>query len=122
MCSNKGNAFGTDCHFGRRSTCLCEHHHLVGSTRLAEGIMVGDIVIVEEGDMRRNQWGLGKKEGLIVGSGGVTREATVKVGERDKRSAIIQRPAQKLYPLEPANRNHFIRKNQASHSTCQGVQ
>ena len=69
---------------------------------------MGDVVIVHEDNVRRNFWRLGRVERLIMGSGGVVRGAAVKVGERNKPSTVIERPVQKLYPLEthePTPRN-----------------
>ena len=37
---------------------------------------------------------------IIAGKDGITRGAKVRLGERNKRSAVIERPLQKLYPLE----------------------
>ena len=33
-------------------------------------------------------------------NGGIVRGAAAKIGERDKASTVIERPIQKLYPLE----------------------
>lgn len=57
-------------------------------------------MIVQEDNVRRNLWRLGRIERLITGSGGIVRGAAVKIGERGKASTVIERPIQKLYPLE----------------------
>ena len=61
----------------------------------AEAIKVGNVVIVHEDNVRRNR--LDKIERLTLGSGGIVLGAAVKVGERDKKSTVIQRPVQKRH-------------------------
>ena len=56
---------------------------------------VGDVVLVEEANTKRNEWKLGRVEKTIKGKDGVIRGAEVKT-----RSGRIARPVQKLYPLE----------------------
>ena len=46
------------------------------------------------------KWRLGRVRTIISGKDGVTRGAKVRLGERNKRSAVIERPLQKLNPLE----------------------
>ena len=79
---------------------LREHHRLVSRKQNAETINIGDVVIVHEENVRRNLWRLGRVEKLIPGRGGVTRGAVVRLGERDKKSTVVERPVGKLYPLE----------------------
>lgn len=55
-------------------------------------------MIVQEDNVRRNLWRLGRIERLITGSSGIVGGAAVKIGERDKASTVIERPIQKLYP------------------------
>ena len=68
--------------------------------QLASTIKVGDVVIVNEDNERRNFWRLGRVERLITGSSGVVRGFAVKIGERNKPGTVIKRPVQNLYPLE----------------------
>ena len=79
---------------------LGEHHRLVASKQKTQPVRVGDVVVVHEDNVRRNQWRLGKIESLIIGRGGVVRGAVVKLGERNRKSSMIERPIGKLYPLE----------------------
>ena len=80
---------------------LPEQHRLEArKQQQASTIKVGDVVIVHEDNVRRSFWRLGRVERLITGSAGVVRGVAVKVGERSKPSTVIERPVQKLYPLE----------------------
>ena len=79
---------------------LREHHRLEARKQQTTAIKVDDVVVVEEDNVQRTFWRLGRIERLITGSGGIVRGAAVKIGERNKASTVIERPIQELYPLE----------------------
>ncbi|XP_048048490.1 uncharacterized protein LOC125269604 isoform X1 [Megalobrama amblycephala] len=70
-------------------------------------IQIGDIVIVKDDDLLRNQWRLGRVEGVIVSSDGLVRKAKIYLGtsnldmkgKRINKPSIIERPIQKLVLL-----------------------
>lgn len=76
------------------------HKHLLGKTRGAPNIAVGDMVIVHEEGLPRSFWKLGRIKELIVGKDGQTRGATVRVAGRGRNHTTLNRPLQLLYPLE----------------------
>ena len=64
----------------------------------------GDIVLIFEENTKRNLWKTGIVEDLIVGRDGVVRGATVcKIGRGGKHE-VLNRPLQKLFPLEVSNK------------------
>ena len=59
------------------------------------------IVLISEDRVPRNTWRVGKVESLIESKDGCVRGANVKVFSKErKKPTIIQRPVQKLYPVE----------------------
>ena len=63
-------------------------------------IQEGDIVTVHEENLPRSLWRIAKVESLIKGKDGHARGAVVRLGERGKKSTTLQRPIQRLFPLE----------------------
>ena len=59
------------------------------------GIIIGDVVLIEQDGAKRNNWKLGRVEDIVVGKDGVIRGANVRTSK-----GKIGRPLQKLYPLE----------------------
>ena len=72
----------------------------VGKKNKESNFKVNDIVIVLDGNQKRNKWRLGKIEKLIAGKNRIIRGAEVKVAEQNKKPIAIMRPLQKLFPLE----------------------
>ena len=68
-------------------------------------IKVGYVVLVEGEGLKRNKWKMGKIEEIVVGEDGVVRGASVRTSFNDK-IGNIQRPLQKLYPLELGSRGN----------------
>ncbi|KAM7424138.1 hypothetical protein PAMA_000472 [Pampus argenteus] len=74
-------------------------------------VNVGDIVIIKEEDVPRNEWKLAKVVEAHEDDDGLVRKVTVQVGERMlgkrgerlKQPSIIQRPVQKLVVLVKSN-------------------
>ena len=60
-------------------------------------VQIGDVVVMEEGNLPRSSWRLGKVEGLIRGNDNQVRGAHVKVA---KTNAVVQRPVSRLYKIE----------------------
>ena len=60
----------------------------------------GDVVLIYEDGVKRNKWKLGVIEEKIIGKDGVARGAVIRKFGGDGSRQIINRPIQKLYPLE----------------------
>ena len=60
-------------------------------------VQTGDVVVMEEGNMRRSSRRLGIVEGLIKGHNNQVRGAHVKVA---KTNVVVQRPVSRLYKIE----------------------
>ena len=81
---------------------LREHHRLQVKKSGRE-IKEGDVVIVvDKNKLPRGRWKLGHIIKLITGSDGVVRGAKVDVIVKDNRHYELDRPIQKLVPLEVA--------------------
>ena len=62
---------------------------------------MGDIVVIHNDDKRRGFWSTGRIEVLLMGKDEKVRPAVVQiVEEKQKRSRLLNRPVQKLYPIE----------------------
>ena len=87
-----------------RSEYLAElresHRHLLKKARGDPQVAVGDVVIIHDEDLPRSFWRLGRIRTLIVGRDGQTRGATVGVVGKNRRFSSLNRPLQRLYPLE----------------------
>ena len=81
---------------------LREHQKIMSPNENRCKIELNDVVIVEEELVPRSAWRLGKVEGLIKGDDGQIRGAKVKVA---KTKRVIQRPVNKLYPVECTKNN-----------------
>ena len=79
---------------------LRESHRVNEKRSVGETVSLGDIVVVHDESRATGLWRLGKVEGSISGADGQTRGAVVKVFSRKERSTTINRPVQRLYPLE----------------------
>ncbi|XP_017881150.1 uncharacterized protein LOC108625564 [Ceratina calcarata] len=66
-----------------------------GDTKETRAIKVGDIVIIGDDNRKRINWPLAKVERLIEGRDGVVRVAILKT-----KDGILNRPLQRIYPLE----------------------
>jgi len=78
---------------------LREHHKKINKkgSRLVKD---GDVVIVFEESTPRGKWKLGHVKKLIVGKDNQTRGAVIDIVTGKGRLMEIERPVQKLYPLE----------------------
>lgn len=79
-------------------TSLRENSTING--RMGQRPEIGDVVIIHQDDKRRHLWKLGRVVKLLANSEGVVRGAKVRVHEQGKRAVEIDRPLQKLFPLE----------------------
>ena len=67
--------------------------------RKGEGPKSGDVVVIHEDNKKRALWKLGRVVDLIKGKDGVIRGARVKTDSKYS-GGVIERPLQKLFPLE----------------------
>ena len=74
--------------------------HKMSQPKDKPSIAVGDVVLVEEDGVKRNNWKLGRIVELVVGRDGVVRGAQLKTTTEKGSTGMISRPLQKLYPLE----------------------
>ena len=73
----------------------------------------GDVVLIQEDDVKRNRWRLGRIQEVISGSDGVFRGAVLKTC-RDGKAGQIKRPLQKLYPLELKEESDVSRQDRVA--------
>ena len=100
-------------------TDLREFHKLKGA--IPAQISSGDVVLIFEENAKRGFWKTGIVQEIIVGKDGVVRGASVrKIGSG--KPEILNRPLQKLFPLEIACRDHQIRGGKdESHAKKDGM-
>ena len=80
---------------------LQEAHRVnVSNSSGREWAKVGDIVVIHNDDKRRGFWSTGRIEELLMGKDEKVRAAVVRVYTGQKRSRLLNRPVQKLYPIE----------------------
>ena len=73
--------------------------HKVRSGSAGDSISQGDIVVVHEDKIPRQLWKIGRVEDLMRGRDGNMRAATIRTSSGG-RAQQIQRPVQRLYPIE----------------------
>ena len=74
-------------------------HHLGKKTSQSRVIKKGDVVCVHEDNVPRQRWKLATVQELIHGRDNLVRAAVVRLASKGAR-VEIQRPVQKLYPVE----------------------
>ena len=79
---------------------LRNSHRQTHSTTDFDTISIGDIVSVQDENHPRGFWKTAKVEDLMTGRDGRIRAASVRVCSSKGRPTIIQRPIQRLFPLE----------------------
>ncbi len=92
-------------HYGRRwhreyLLDLREHHKKIQKKNGSQLIKDGDVVIVFDESLPRGKWKLGHVTKLIVGKDDHIRGAVIDVVTGKGRLTQLERPVQKLYPLE----------------------
>eukprot|EP00794_Sanderia_malayensis_P016738 gene16738-biopygen14130 len=79
-------------------------------------VSVGDIVLIYEDNTKRGLWKTGIVEALIKGTDGVVRGAKVRKPGKGKPD-VLNRPIQKLYPLEVESSQRNSNENSGSVSS-----
>ena len=78
---------------------LRDSHRYVGKTSDKSSVSVGDVVLVYD-TTPRGFWKLAKVTNLVSGQDGKVRGAVLKVASPGKKALTLERPLQRLYPLE----------------------
>ena len=73
--------------------------HKVKKSKESLDAKVGDVVLVFDENLKRGCWNVGRIEGLVLGKDNVVRGVKVEVVSK-LCTSFINRPVQKLYPLE----------------------
>ena len=79
---------------------LRDAHRYGDKTSADHEVKVGDIVLVHDDSKPRGFWKLALVEKLVTGRDGLTRGAVLRVSSSGERGSTLQRPLQRLYPLE----------------------
>ena len=79
---------------------LREAHRHRRKTSDTEAISIGDVVLIHDEGKARGFWKLGRVLRLVTGRDGHTRGAVLKIAAGSAPEATLQRPLQRLYPLE----------------------
>ena len=75
----------------------CRVKRAIGSSLVS----VGDLVLVHGEGHPRSHWKLGKVERILTSKDGQNRGTEVRVqAKKSKRTSLLRRPLQLLYPLE----------------------
>ena len=74
--------------------------HKMNTSKKSLKINVGDVVSIFEEGLKRRHWKVGKVLRIIRGKDGVIRGAVVQIFNEKNGKETINRPLQKLYPLE----------------------
>ena len=80
-------------------TELREHHNSRNRTP-SKLIRLGEVVLIEEDKVPRNRWRVGVVIELYPSVDGVVRGCKVKTLTKGNKCSFIDRPVQKLYPME----------------------
>lgn len=88
---------------------LREYHKIQHKRNNVPGIKQGDVVTIEDENRRnRTSWQLARVESVLKGQDNVARGARVRLANGN----VIERPLQKLYPLEISN-NEIISETES---------
>ena len=94
------------CDLREAHTHVARQHRMTGDRLIKEN----DVVLISEEKIPRSVWRIGRVESLIESKHGHVRAANVRVlSKTGRKSNIIQRPLQKLYPVE-ANVDFQVKK------------
>ena len=84
------------CHLREAHTHVARQHKMTGGL-----IKENDVVLISEEKIPRSVWRIGRVDSLIESKDGHVRAANLRVlSKTGKKPNIIQRPVQKLYPVE----------------------
>jgi hypothetical protein len=79
-------------------TQLREYHR--PRERKGQTVKKGDIVVIQEDNVKRLNWNIGRVEELLKGRDGNTRAVVLRTVSKGGEVILLNRPIQKLYPLE----------------------
>ncbi len=79
-------------------TQLHEYHR--PRERKGQTVKKGDVVVIQEDNVKRLNWNIGRVEELLKGRDGNTRAVVLRTVSKDGEVILLNRPIQKLYPLE----------------------
>ena len=65
-------------------------------------------MIIHEDGLQRGLWKFGRVDKLISGKDGIVRGAVVRSTTKQRRSTMLRRPLQKLYPVECDTRQEEV--------------
>ena len=82
---------------------LRDSHRHTGKTSNATPVGVGDVVLVHDEGHPRGFWKLARIKSLVIGKDGRARGAVLRVASTGNQESLLQRPLQRLYPLEIRN-------------------
>ena len=74
-------------------------YHRNSKCETAIELKEGEVVLVNEDNIKRNLWKMSKVDKFIIGNGKVIRGAKLQV-MTDGKPVYLSRPVKKLYPLE----------------------
>ena len=100
---------------------LRESHRTQGAGSMSTSAKPGDVVVVYDEDAHRGFWKYAVIEKLIVGNDGLARGAVLRLSDKDGRRTTLQRPLQKLYPLEVTASNLPVRTTDSQEATSQST-
>ena len=75
-----------------------EHHK--PSKKHGQGIKVGEVVLIEEDNVKRSNWPIAVIASLLKGTDGNVRDVTVRMFNKAGRLATTRRAVQRLHPVE----------------------
>lgn len=78
---------------------LRNSHRYHRGTSCENQVSAGDVVVVHD-DQPRGFWKIGCIEGLLTGRDGTVRGAAVRVSSTNGKCSILERPLQRLHPME----------------------
>ena len=79
-------------------TQLREHHQ--PSKKDGQSVKVGDVVLIQEDNVKRLNWPIAVIESLLKGKDGNVRAATVRTFNKAGKLTTTRRAVQRLYPVE----------------------
>ena len=79
-------------------TQLREHHQ--PSKKDGQSVKVGDVVLIQEDNVKRLNWPIAVIESLLKGKDGNVRAATVRTFNKAGKFTTTRRAVQRLYPVE----------------------
>ena len=79
-------------------TQLREYHR--PRERKGQTVKKGDVVVIQEDNVKRLNWNIGRVKELLKGRDGNTRAVVLRTVSKGGEVILLNRPIQKLYPLE----------------------